>query len=193
MPRPMPPQPCHDAFGAAQVLRAQYPLTAGASKLREARQTIARLQATMCAIHELLQNPESNRPGVLLGLCCTTDDMGDWLKNLPKQVADLLGYDILPAIAALTGNGIAETDIKGELASANAHARNLLQDCEKQYARLQAGIEREYRAMKTGLSGLHALLVDADGIARRALELIDWCEARARYAESDCVLAGLWD
>lgn len=177
MPTPTPKRPCHDAFGAAQVLRAQYPLSAGAYKLREALQRIARMQATMNAIGDYLRNPHRYTAGVSLS-SCTTDDMADWLKNLPKQLADMLGYEILPAIAALTGDGIATSYVAGELESANAHVRDLLHDCEKQYARLHARIEREYRAMKSGYSDVYALLVDAESIARRALELIDWCENR---------------
>ena len=183
--------PCHDAFGAAQLQRTKYPLTSGAYKLRQVRDAIARQQSTMNAIRDLHQSPASKRPGVLLG-CCTTDDMEDWLKNLPQQVADMLSYDMLPAIAALAGDGISADDVAGELESANAHACNLLKDCAKQNKRLHDRVESELRSIKRGYSNLYALLVDADGIARRALELIDWCEARACFATSADV-AGMRD
>lgn len=183
--------PCHDAFGAATARRAKYPLRSGAYKLRETQHSIARMQATMCDIGSLLRNPSAYPPGSSLG-CCTTDDKAAWLKGLPKHVADLLGYNILPAIAALTGDDIPADDVKGELENASADTLRLLDDCEKQHARLRKGIEREYRAMKTGYSEVYALLVDADGIARRALELIKWCEAGARLTES-AAMAGMWD
>ena len=187
----MPKTPCHDAFGAAAARREKYPLRSGAYKLRETQHSIARMQATMCEIGSLLRNPNAYPPGASLG-CCATDDKAAWLKGLPKHVADLLGYNILPAIAALTGDDIPADDVKGELESARANAHRLLNDCEKEHARLQKGIEREYRSMKKGYSEVYALLVDADGIARRALELIKWCEARARLTAS--VAAGsVWD
>lgn len=187
----MPKTPCHDAFGAATARRAKYPLHSGAYKLRETQHSIARMQTTMCDIGSLLRNPSTYPPGSSLG-CCTTDDMADWLKSLPEHVADILGYNILPAIAALTGDDIPADDVKGELQSARANAHRLLHDCEKQHARLQKGIKREYLSMKKGYSEVYALLVDADGIARRALELIKWCEARARLTESDSALAAIW-
>lgn len=187
----MPKLPCHDAFGAATARRAKYPLRSGAYKLRETQDSIARMQATMFDIGSLLRNSSAYAPGSLLG-CCTTDDKAAWLKGLPKHVADLLGYNILPAIAALTGDDIPLNNVKGELQNATADMRRLLDDCEKQHARLRKGIEHEYRSIKTGYSDLYGLLVDADCIAKRALELIDWCTMRASWTGSVAELS-VWD
>ena len=187
----MPKTPCHDAFIKAQSQRAKYPLRAGAYKIREARTALLRMQSTMETIRRYLNNPDDKYPPPLLG-CCTLDEMDDWLKNLPTQLATKLGYDIMPAIAALTGDGIAKIDVDGELYNAEIDVRRLLNDCEKQHTRLQVRLDAEHRAIKSGYSDVYALLVDADGIARRALELITWCEVRARLAESSD-LVGMWD
>jgi hypothetical protein len=184
MPKTTQKTICHDAFDAAQQKRAQHPLQAGAYKLREVRNRVERMQDTMCDIGEYLKKPRDFYPGQCLGSCCTTDDKADWIQSLPAKVADLIGYDLLPAIAALTGDGIAETDVAGELANARASARRLVKDCEAQHIRLQAGTEPEFHAIETGYSDVYALLVDADGIARRALELIDWCKMRASWTGS---------
>jgi len=178
MPKPTSKLPCHDAFGAAKAERNKYPLKSGVYKLDEAQRAISRMYESMEAIGDYLNKPGNYRPGAPLGPCCTTDDKGVWIKGLPKQVAELLGYCILPAIAALKGDGIAETDVNGELASAKANAKQLLIDCETQHKRLKSGIQNEYRAMKSGYSDVYGLLFDAKGIARRALELVDCVEER---------------
>ncbi|MDB9857585.1 hypothetical protein OAC63_04250 [Amylibacter sp.] len=86
----------------------------------------------------------------------------------------MLGYDILPATVALAAEeGIAETDILAEQANASARAHELLMDCEAQRVRLKGGIKTEYAAIKSGQSELYDLLVDADHIAQRALELVN--------------------
>ena len=187
----MPKTPCHDAFNAAKIQRTKYPLRSGAYKLREARTALRRMQSTMTGIRIRLKNPDDKYPCPLLG-CCTLDDMDDWLKNLPTQLATKLGYDIMPAIEALTGDGIAKIDVDGELYNAKIDTRRLLNDCETQHTQLQANVVAEHQAIKSGYSDVYALLVDADGIARRALELITWCEVRARLAESSD-LVGMWD
>ena len=169
----MPQTTCHDTFAEAQLKRRPYPLDAGAYKLREARHRLLRMMNTVDAIGEYLCKPGSGRSGSSLGPCCTTDDKAVWLKCVPDQVAEMLGYDILPAIAALTADGASPTDVAAELASAQARTDELLMDCEAQRNRLKGGIKTEYAAMKSGHSELYVLLVDAGCISQHALELVD--------------------
>lgn len=170
----MPKPTCYDTFATAQTKRRSYPLKSGAYKLREARHGLGRMMETVDAIGDFLRKPKSVAPGPTIGVCCTTDDKGNWLKTLPAEVAEMLGYDILPAIAALRGEeGVAETDVAAELATARARADQLLNRCEAQRVRLKGGIKAEYPAIKSGQSELYALLVGADHIAQRALELVE--------------------
>lgn len=162
----MPKTTCHDTFAKVQLRRRSYPLEAGAYKLREARHKLLRMMDTVDAIGAYLRKPSSVRLGSSLGPCCTTDDKGDWLKNLPKQVSEMLGYDILPAIAALTGDGVSQTDVAVKLDLAQARANQLLKDCEAHRMRLKEGAKREYAAIKSGRSELYAILIDADRIAQ---------------------------
>ncbi|MCL7404906.1 hypothetical protein MWN63_02785 [Paradonghicola geojensis] len=134
------------------------------------------MQDTMIAIRRRLKNPNEKYPSPVLG-CCALSEMDEWLRNLPTKIATMLGYNILPAIEALPGDGIAKIDVDGELYNAEIDARRLLNDCERQHTRLQTHLGTEYRSIKSGYSDVYALLVDADGIVRRALELVDWCEA----------------
>ena len=106
-----------------------------------------------------------------LGHCCTTDDKAVWIKSIPAQVAEPLGYDILPAIAALTNDSLSKRDTDATLDIANGMAKALLKDCERQESRLKGGISAEYDMMKTGYSEVHGLLVEADRIAEDALQV----------------------
>ena len=169
----MPQITCHDTFAKGQLRRHSYPLEAGAYKLREARHRLLRMMDTVEAIGDFLRKPPSVFPGASLGPCCTTDDKAYWLKNLPKQVSEMLGYDILPAIAALTGDGVSQTDVDVKLNIAQARAKQLLKDCEAHHVRLKGGVKREYAAIKSGRSELYDILIDADRISQHGLKLTD--------------------
>ena len=132
------------------------------------------MQETMYQIGEYLKNPSLFYKGQILGHCCTTDDKAVWIKSIPAKVADLLGYNILPAIAALTNNGLSKRDTNRTLDIANGMAKTLLEECERQQTRLKGGISVEYDEMKTGYSEVHGLLVDADRIAEDALQVHEY-------------------
>jgi|TARA_B110000879_G_scaffold192131_1_gene257919 hypothetical protein len=163
-----------DAFQDAKNLRRKYPLTSGADKLRETRSSLSRMQETIYQIGEYLKNPSHFYKGQILGHCCTTDDKAVWIKSIPAQVAELLGYNILPSIAALINDRLSKRDTEATLDIANGMAKALLKDCERQEARLKGGISAEYDNMKTGYSEVHGLLVDADRIAEDALQVLDY-------------------
>ena len=169
----MPQTTCHDTFAEAQQKRRANPLEAGAYKLREARHRLSRMMNTVDAIGDFLRHPGSVRSGSALGPCCTTDDKAYWLKNLPKQVSEMLGYDILPAIAAFTADGAPQTEVAVKLNIAQARARQLLKDCEAHRVRLKGGIKTEYTAIRSGRSELYDLLLDADQIIQYSLEKVD--------------------
>ena len=123
---------------------------------------------------EYLKNPSHFYKGQTLGHCCTTDDKAVWIKSIPAQVAELLGYNILPAIAALTNNGLSKRDTEATLAIANGMAKALLKDCERQQTRLKGNISVEYDNMEEGYSDVHGLLVEADRIAEEALQVLEY-------------------
>ena len=187
MPKTTQRTTCHDAFKTAQSERAKYPLRSGEYKLREVHTRLSRAKESMDKIGEHLKKPGGYELGQNLGPCCTTDDKAIWLKAIPMWVAEMLGYDILPAIKALTGDGIADRHVAAELASGLANARNLLQDCQSQHNRLERGLNGEFRRMKTGYSDVYGLLVGAEDIAAQALWMIDWARKRAQRMESNTI------
>jgi hypothetical protein len=85
-------------------------------------------------------------------------ERGAYLKGIPAQLAELLGYTILPAIAALEGDGVPKAEVQRLLSRAETDAQRLIDACEALRLRLKGGISREYDAMKRGESGLLELL-----------------------------------
>ena len=132
------------------------------------------MQETMYQIGEYLKNSSHFYKGQILGHCCTTEDKAYWIKSIPAQVAEKLGYNILPAIAVLTNDGLSKRDTDATLDIANGMAKALLKDCERQESRLKGGISAEYDNMKTGYSEVHGLLVEADRISEDALQVLDY-------------------
>ena len=167
------------AFQDAQNLRLEHPLDSGEYKLRQVRWWLSRMQETMYRIGEYIKNPSHFYKGQILGHCCTTDDKAVWIKSIPAQVAKLLGYDILPAIAALTNGGLSKRDTHRTLEIANGMAKALLKDCERQEARSKGGISAEYDMVKTGYSEVHGLLVEADRIAEDALQVLEYTSKKS--------------
>ncbi|WP_445809435.1 hypothetical protein [Yoonia sp.] len=174
--------PCRDAFHAAEHSRRAIPLSQGEYKLRELRLAIACMQNSMLAICEYLEKPRSVRPGELLGQCCTTDDKAYWIRGIPMWIADQLGRNAIPAIAALTGDGVARGHVAVELRRAREDVNRIVANCDKQHAQLKGRIAREYDAIRSGSSGVCFLLNDVDDLARRALQLNAWSESRMREA-----------
>ena len=175
----MAKQTVKQAFQDAKNLRLKYPLDSGECKLRETQWRLSRMQETMYQIGEYLKNPSLFYKGQILGHCCTTEDKAFWIKSIPAKVAELLGYDILPAIAALTNDGLSKRDTDATIDIANGMAKTLLKDCERQEARLKGGISAEYDKMKTGYSEVHGLLVDADRIAEDALQVLEYASKKS--------------
>lgn len=101
-----------------------------------------------------------------LGLCLAYE-RGTYLKGVPGQLAELLGYTILPAIAALEGDGVPKAEVQRLLRRAETDAGRLLDACEAVQAHLKGGIDREYRAMRLGEAALMGLMNGAEMLTKR--------------------------
>ena len=84
-----------------------------------------------------------------------------YLKSIPGRLAELIGYKILPAIAALEGDGVPKAVVQHLLSRAETDAKRLIADCEAARLRLLGGITQEYDAMRQGQSHLIDLIDDA--------------------------------
>lgn len=147
---------CHDTFAAARAERLEYPLTKGQYKIAEARQDIAAWRELVLTITARLRTGGKFRTDENLGPC-TAEGRGAYLKGLPARLARLIGFKILPGIAALAGDGMSKAEVECLLRRAEADAELLIADCESLRLRLKGGIKHEYDAMLQGESSLTGL------------------------------------
>jgi hypothetical protein len=141
--------PCEMAYLDAQATFGTLRSEVTAEKLRQISLEIDAFEVTLLAIVEVLQGRQSQPVGMLLaGGCCTTDDKGIWLKNLPKILAWCLGRIALPTSSS-------------RAAEANFHEQitRLLTDCEFAYAIVKPSVEIEYRVMRAGESSMLPLIL----------------------------------
>jgi hypothetical protein len=151
------PTNCREIFNTAQVQRAKYPLTKGQYKLDEAEQAINQLHKLVTTIAKRVRTGGKFGETENLGPCMATG-RGTYLKGIPAQLAELLGYTILPAIAALGGDGVPKAEVQRMLIRAETDAQRLIDECEALRLRLKGGIKKEYDAMRQGESELSGLL-----------------------------------
>lgn len=156
---------CHDIFKTAREKRKAHPLPSGRFKLDEAENRINQLHKLVTSIADRVRRGDKFGETENLGPCMASE-RGAYLKGIPTQLAELLGYTILPAIAALEGDGVPKAEVQRLLSRAETDARRLLADCEAVRARLKGGIDREYRTMRRGESELLGLLDRALGLAK---------------------------
>ncbi len=166
--RPRPSQP------------SQTPANRGAYKLRETQQNLNRMIATLDAVGDYLRRRPQHRGPMGLG-GCTTDDKAIYLKRIPTTLAKMFGYDVLPAIATLTGDGVPQHNVRQALGQIQRRVEYLLDECDVQHASLKKGIKAEYENMKAGYSELYGLLTDALDLVRDAQAVQEFHERREKY------------
>ena len=159
------PTTCHDIFITARAERAKYPLTKGRYKLDEARHAIEDWRKLIVTVAKRVRTGGKFGETENLGPCMA-DERGTYLKGIPAQLAELLGYTILPAIAALEGDGVPKAEVQRLLIRAETDAQRLINDCEALRLRLKGGIKQEYDAMRQGQSHLIDLIDDALALAK---------------------------
>lgn len=92
---------CISIFNEQQLKRSIDPLRFGTYKLEERLHELRE-----CVIEiERIQNFWRHKRSTYDLLHCTPHDAGIWLKETPYRISTIMGYDILPAIAALTSEG----------------------------------------------------------------------------------------
>ena len=155
---------CLDAFAEGERFAQQYPRTRGAYKLRErlaqweeAEMEVARIARVVCnpkIRYELRQ--------------CTPEDKHEWLQNAPIWAAYELGADVLPAFAALVGDGMPTADVRRLLPQVRSTVKSLVVDLHRAQTLVKLSTGAEYRRMRSGTSIIGDVLTKA----RRELEII---------------------
>lgn len=158
-------QTCNDAFAAARAERLKHPLNEGLFKLDAALRDIEDWQKLVATISGRVRAGDKFDADECLGPCMA-HERGAYLKGLPARLAWLIGYMILPGIAALGGDGVPKAEVQSLVRRAEADAQRLLADCESVRCRLKLGIDTEYRAMRRSGSLLLDLLDAAADLAQ---------------------------
>ena len=159
------PTTCHDILDAARAQRTKYPLTKGRYKLDQARHTIEDWRRLVNTIAERVRTGRKFGETECLGLCMA-DERGTYLKSLPARLAERIGYDILPGIAALEGDGVPKAEVQRLVRRAETDAQRLIAECEATRLRLKAGIDHEYDAVRRSESFLLGLLDAANALVK---------------------------
>lgn len=162
--------PCQREFQRAQAECKNYLLPAGLYKLREAYRSLDQIEDTLQVVAKLIQKRSGLTAGSMLGSHCTTDDKAYWLKGLPKAFAWELGYQILPAAAALTGDGLSKSQVTTLVAHSKDRAQAILADCEQAHRILSISVEAEYSAMRDGESIVAPLILKMRSLLNFLLE-----------------------
>ena len=172
---------CQCAFEEAQAKRRRNPLSSGAHKLREALRLLKQFAATIIEIERLVCGTRKRDAGDLLG-CCTIEDKAAWLKSLPKGIAACLGYDVLPAIDALTGDGVSGSVLRPVANGARSRAESIVQECDIIDGLIRISVDLEYQAMRRNGSNLGVPIVDVMNLITSALSL---AEPNERLAQTN--------
>lgn len=143
-----------------------------AYKVRESRDNIAHVIATLTEIISVVSSGESYPAPILLG-ACTTEDKAIWLKDLPGNLARELGGNLIPAVQALNVEGVPEAAINGFVQSIKGKVCQLLKDCDAVQTETGQSIKSEYARMKAGYSEMLRICHDALDVADQAVALCE--------------------
>lgn len=161
---------CQCEFDKGRDARRKYPLHSGAYKLVE---TADVLRSYLATLETIAVDRRQNAKGYGRHFGgCTSDDAHIWLRRLPGVIAYTLGYNVLPAIAALGADDVAPGDVRDALTQAQAAVARLVRDCEQVHQSLKAGIAQEYKALRDDYSDLPRLLDRALDIVESARSIV---------------------
>lgn len=139
-----------------------------AYKIRECRDNLQRNLHTVASIADYLCARRSERRSSML-VGCTEEDKGYRLKRVPEIVADELGYNLIPAVKALSLEGVPAVDIKLFIRTIKPQVDQLLADCDAARGATARSIKPEYAALKAGYSSMEQISADALNIAEQAV------------------------
>jgi hypothetical protein len=157
------PKNCYHSFGEGQSARINYPLRSGRYKLEEQERAFLSYRNTLVLVRDRVIGKSRN---IWLGDCMASDKHV-WLKKLPLDIANCLGYNLLPGLLALSLEGAQDVDIK--YPAIEGECLQLLDRLERVRRLIKNNINIEYEQMKRGGSLLEPLVDDALEITRQAL------------------------
>ena len=137
--------PCADEYRKSSEARRAYPLPSGGYKLVEVR---TRLEQTSQAVTNFMRETGSGRSPV-------------WIRQIPTMIAGELGYNVIPAISALVGDGLPLAQVRKLLTAARTAALDIVRRCDVALARLGSSVSAQHSRLLIENIMLEALLRDA--------------------------------
>ena len=161
---------CQKVFTDAKAQRlAAHPFDrVSAYKVRESRANIEHERRVVLSVAAYLNSPKSQRAdSTLVG--CTSEDKAMRLHAIPSIIARELGYNLHPAVAALSVEGVPPTAVSAFVASIEPRVHQLVKECDAVQAATGRSLRAEYRRMRNGYSRIYGLCEDASSIAEDAV------------------------
>ncbi len=131
------------AYQDALLQRSLYPLKSGEYKLKEVKDFAEKYYIET---QRISKSKRTGEPALLRH--CTAPEVRTWLKNAPKFVADELGYKVVGAINALTGDGVLPSEIQRIKRLIEPSIESLLERCEYVDDLLRNNFQIEYEHMR---------------------------------------------
>ena len=148
-----------EIFSRASTLRYRHPLHQGRYKLKEGINCIDRILSSYRA--GLYDRQLITTPGSYQSLMPFEFD--EWLVTIPEYIAYHLGYDVLPGLSALTGDGVSQEQVTQAVQKYLERVPNKLKELDSIWLKL--GKSKQYQ--------------DGDLLAMERVcgELLQFCEA----------------
>lgn len=146
-------------FYQSAALRYRYPLHKGRYKLEEGIECMRRILSTYRA------GLSDRQLAVVSGKyeSCMNFEFDEWLISIPEFISHFLGYDVLPGLSALTGDGVSPEQATQAVQKYLKRVPNKLKELDSIWLKL--GKSKQYQ--------------DGDLLAMERVcgELLQFCEA----------------
>ena len=164
-------KPCQRAFQSSSQQRALYPLRSGRYKLREAHAYLLKMSGGFKEIVRFRAiKPKPKYLDVDLGgfLAWETPSR---LRKTPMLLVEIAAYYVLPGLKALTGDGVAQTEIDEEVHYFELFLDRFIERCDTVVSDLRGPISKEYARLEDGSSELIWLTKSLEREAKHFLDL----------------------
>lgn len=163
---------CHDIYQSALLRRKNEHPFGGSSayKVRESQRNLEGEIAVLRSVQVYLAaRPSMKRSVTLVG--CTRDDMARKIKLMPQNLAEELGYNLVPAVLALGTEGLAVSAIDSFAAELQPRIDAFLANCEAARLFCKQPASVLYDDLRSPVSQLAAVCHEALTIAGAAVAL----------------------
>jgi hypothetical protein len=132
--------------------RKNHPLTRGIYKLSEAQGELEQLSNGVKNIYKY----RLKKISYLHSPCCP-NEISLWLKNMPIYISENFGYNVVPALSALRGDGLSDSEFKNMKRRYGPLIYEYIDECARFHEALKHSIRFETSSWHFGESRLQYL------------------------------------